>query len=135
LASAAIFIALAACGGGGEDADTTPPNPTGPMPFAFAEIQSQIFTPTCAGCHNSGNPIAGLDLSDPAFARIVNVASTEVPLLMRVAPGSAADSYIIRKLEGTPGIIGGRMPPSGQFLDKATIDRIRTWIDAGAANN
>ena len=118
-------------------ASATVSNVTGPTPFTFTEIQSQIFTPTCAvsGCHTGGSPAGGMDLSAPAFARIVNVASTEVPALMRINPGNAADSYMIRKLEGAPGIIGQRMPFGGPFLDQATIDRIRAWVDSGAPNN
>ena len=140
-----MSIALAACGGGGGDAETStsPSNATvlssatGPTPFTFARIQSQILTPTCAisGCHVGGSPAAGMDLSVPAYARIVNVPSAEVPSLKRIAPSSSANSYLIRKLEGAPGIVGSRMPFAGPFLDQATIDRIRAWIDAGAANN
>lgn len=118
-------------------ANATVANATGPTPFTFTEIQTQIFTPTCAvaGCHSGPAPAAGMDLSAPAYARIVNVASTEVPTLMRIAPGNAAGSYLIQKLEGASGIVGQRMPFGGPYLDQATIDRIRAWIDAGAANN
>ena len=70
-----------------------------------------------------------------SYALLVNVASGEVPALMRVAPGNADDSYIIRKLEGAAGIVGARMPLGGPFLDQNTIDRIRAWIDSGAPNN
>jgi hypothetical protein len=52
---------------------------------------------------------------------------------MRVAPGNPGDSYLIRKLEGTPGIVGGRMPLSGAPLDQPTINSIRAWITNGAA--
>jgi hypothetical protein len=40
---------------------------------------------------------------------------------------------LIRKLEGGPGIVGSRMPLVGPPLDQATIDSIRQWITAGAA--
>jgi hypothetical protein len=56
----------------------------------------------------------------------------EVSALERVAPGHADDSYLIRKLEGTAGIVGDRMPRFGTPLDQPTIDVIRQWIDAGA---
>ena len=39
----------------------------------------------------------------------------------------------IRKLEGGPNIINGRMPAGGPFLDQTTIDSIRLWITNGAA--
>jgi hypothetical protein len=117
--------------------NTTVSNVTGPAPYTFTEIQSQIFTPTCAvgGCHSGGTPAAGMDLTASAYSRIVNVASSEVPSLMRIAPNNAANSYLIQKLEGAAGIVGQRMPFGGPFLDQATIDRIRAWVDAGAPNN
>jgi len=41
---------------------------------------------------------------------------------------------LIHKLEGAPGITGSRMPLGGPFLDQATIDGVKAWIDAGAQN-
>jgi hypothetical protein len=118
-------------------ASATVSNTTGPTPFTFTEIQTQIFNVSCAvsGCHAGPAPAAGMDLTASAFTRIVNVPSSEVSGLMRVAPGNASDSYLIRKLEGGPGIVGARMPLGGPFLNQATIDRIRAWIDSGAPNN
>lgn len=113
-------------------------NSTGPTPYTFTEIQTQIFTPTCAvsGCHTGGSPAAGQNLSaGVAYAQIVGVASSEVPSLQRINPGNAAQSYMIQKLEGTAGITGQRMPFGGPYLPQATIDRIRAWVDAGAPNN
>ena len=52
-----------------------------------------------------------------------------------MAPGDAAASYLIHKLEGAPGITGGRMPLNGPFLDQATIDQVKSWINDGAPNN
>ena len=112
-------------------------NPAGPVPFTFNEIQAQIFNQSCAfsGCHAGSSPAGGMNLSAPAYSQIVNVASTEKPGLMRVNPGNASQSYIIHKLEGGPSIVGARMPFGGPYLDQATIDRIRAWIDSGAPNN
>jgi len=102
-------------------------------------IQANVFTPTCAfsGCHSGPagpNLPAGMDLSsaDASFASLVDVASIQVPVTMRVATGIADDSYLIRKLEGTAAA-GSRMPLGGPFLDQVTIDVIRAWIDSGAA--
>ena len=66
---------------------------------------------------------------------LVGVQSQEVPGLMRVAPGDAEQSYVIHKLEGRAGIEGARMPFGGPFLDDATIDQVRSWIEAGAQDN
>jgi uncharacterized protein (TIGR03118 family) len=108
----------------------------------LTQIQGTVFTPICSGCHNGSNPPSGAlpgsqDLSTAAksFASLVNVASHELPALLRVKPGDPAGSYIIQKLEGAAGISGQRMPLGGPFLDQATIDQIKSWIAAGAANN
>ncbi len=105
---------------------------------SLTSIQNNIFTPTCsaAGCH-SGPPgpnlPAGMDLSSAAasFSSLVNIASFQEPTIFRVAVGDADNSYLIHKLEGTAAQ-GSRMPLGGPFLDQATIDVIRLWIDNGA---
>ena len=71
--------------------------------------------------------------ANASFAALVGVASVEVPTLQRVAAGNPSDSYLIRKLEGAPGIVGSRMPLGGPFLPQSTIDSIRLWIANGAA--
>lgn len=102
-------------------------------------IQANIFTPACGfgGCHSGPagpNLPAGMDLSsaDASFASLVGVASSQVPALERVTPGDAGASYLTQKLEGTAAG-GSRMPQGGSFLEQASIDIIRQWIDEGAA--
>ena len=68
-----------------------------------------------------------------SHAALVGVASLEVPALQRVAVGNPNDSYLIRKLEGGPNIVGSRMPLLGPPLPQTTIDSIRLWITNGAA--
>jgi len=105
---------------------------------SLASIQNNIFTPTCsvAGCH-SGPPgpnlPAGMDLSSAAasFSSLINIASFQEPTIFRVAVNDADNSYLIHKLEGTSPL-GTRMPEGGPFLDQATIDVVRLWIDSGA---
>ena len=102
-------------------------------------IQANVFAVSCAfsGCHSGptgpGLP-TGLNLTsaDASFANLVNVASVEVPTVLRVAPGDADASYLVQKLEGTAAV-GGQMPAGSPPLDQATIDIIRAWIDSGAA--
>ncbi len=100
-------------------------------------IQTNVFTPRCAGCHTGvgANLPGALNLTTEAASHgaLVNVASSEVPSLNRVTPGNPSDSYLIRKLEGTPGIVADRMPLGGPFLEQTTIDSIRLWITNGAA--
>lgn len=105
---------------------------------SLSSIQTNIFTPTCsvAGCH-SGPPgphlPSGMDLSsaNASFGSLINIASIEEPTIPRVAVGDADNSYVIQKLEGTAAQ-GSQMPQGGPFLDQATIDVVRAWIDSGA---
>ncbi|MFQ5704896.1 MAG: hypothetical protein ACE5HT_12850 [Gemmatimonadales bacterium] len=112
---------------------------TGMISFA-AEVQP-IFTARCAlsGCHAGPTPQQGMNLSEGlAFSNIVNVPANEVSGLMRVRPNSPDSSYLVHKIEGTQGNVGGsggRMPLSGCCLAQDQIDLIRTWIGEGAVNN
>jgi mono/diheme cytochrome c family protein len=122
--SAAVAITVA----------NTPP----PTVQSFAQLQTQIFTPICSGCHTGvGTTLPGsMNLTaGNAFASLVNVASVEQSTLKRVNPGNPNSSYLIQKLAGTTGITGARMPFGGPFLDQATIDQVASWITQGAANN
>jgi hypothetical protein len=78
-----------------------------------------------------------MNLSNAAssFASLAGVTSLEVASLQRVKPGDAANSYLVRKIEGAAGIVGSRMPLGGAALDAATIDNVKAWINAGALNN
>jgi hypothetical protein len=121
---------------------------TGPTPDlepTFSSIQHNIFeAPDSAGraaciqCHNAvGSRFNGLDLTaSVAYANLVNVASREKPAVLRVAPGSPDNSYLIHKVEGRSGIVGVRMPFSGPpFLTDGQILVIKRWIELGAKND
>ncbi len=109
---------------------------SGALP-TLTSIQTNVFTPRCSGCHSgNGATLPGaMNLTNAAasYAALVGVASIEVPALQRVNARNPGDSYLVRKLEGTPGIVGNRMPLVGAPLPQATIDSIRSWITNGAA--
>jgi hypothetical protein len=134
-ASVALLLALAACGGGGDDAPPPAPPPPGLQP-TLASIQANVFTPSCAylsGCHAGPTAQFGLRL-DPGFswAALVNVVSPQDMTRIRVVPMDSSGSLLIQKLEGTA-MLGGQMPADGPpFLQQATINVIRQWIDDGA---
>jgi len=114
-----------------------PPPPPPPAGFGpnFSEIQSNLFTPSCAtsGCHDAG-AAASLNLTSGAsYAMLVGIASSQQPTIQRVAPSSPDDSYLIQKLEGTAAS-GQRMPP-GNVLSQTVIDVVRQWITDGATND
>ncbi len=121
---------------------TPPPPPPPPPPSGssfgpnFSEIQTNVFTPTCAtsGCHAGGSPAAGLNLEAAnSYAMIVGVASSQDSALQLVNPNNPNISYLIQKMEGTAGT-GNVMPPSGS-IDQADIDVVRQWITDGATDD
>jgi hypothetical protein len=137
-ASVAFLLVLTACGGGGED---TPP-PAAPPPAGLqptlASIQANVFTPNCAksSCHDTASAQAGLNLeAGLSWQNLYLIASSQNAMLTRVIPMDPDGSFLIQKLEGTPGIIGARMPADGFYLQQATVDVIRQWILDGALNN
>jgi len=103
---------------------------------SFSSHIQPIFTNNCAlgGCHNS-TAQEGLNLSQGvAYSNIVNVASTQVPASMRVLPGDAANSYLVKKIEGTQ-TVGVRMPKDRSALSSVSIQNIKNWVNRGAKNN
>jgi hypothetical protein len=137
-----VAAAAVGCGGGsgssdGEPPETPPPPPSPPFGPNFSEIQAELFTPTCAvsGCHTGPAAPQGLRLDEAnSYGLLVDVASTEAPSILRVAPGDPDNSYLIQKLEGTASV-GDRMPLGGPFLPQANIDVIRQWIIDGALDD
>lgn len=92
-------------------------------------IQQNIFTPSCAtaGCHITGSPPFGLDLSEGnAYANLVNIASGQFSTLDLVEPGDPDNSYLIRKLEAQGS--GALMPLGRPPLPQDEIAIIRQWI-------
>jgi len=138
----AIAVASAAC-------DESLSSLTGPTPNlepTFTSIQREIFDTTdpsgrtaCTACHSAAGrvPSGGLNLtSGNSYAALVGVNSLERPALRRVAPGDPDASYIVRKLEGGPDIVGVRMPRgTGPYLSSGQMQVIRRWIAQGAPNN
>jgi len=115
-------------GGNGDDDDDD-----GTLQATLASTQENVFTPICTQCHTGSGAPQGLRLEEGvSYGMLVNVASSEVPSLLRVNPGNPDDSYLIHKLEGTASV-GDRMPQGGPFLSQESIDVIRQWITDGAA--
>ena len=141
---ALLLCALAACPGDGTGLDENG-NPIGTLPpgdtVTLSGDVQPIFTANCAfsGCHAGSSPALGQNLSaGQAYASIVNVTSQEVPALKRVLPSSPEESYLVHKIAGTQGSVGGsggRMPLGSAPLTAEEIATIRAWITAGALNN
>lgn len=132
LAALPIVLTVGGCGGGGDGGVTSAP----PSPVTIVDVQAAVFTPHCAvgGCHVGPDAPFDLDLGSAAAsaANTIDVASGEMPSLLRVSPGNAADSYLYMKVNGDPRILGERMPANAAPLSSADLDLIVRWIDGGA---
>lgn len=109
---------------------------SGDAPFdpTLAEIQANIFTPSCAlsFCHGAALS-AGLDLRDgTAYSAIVNVPANEFDSWFRIEPFNPDESFLICKLEACPNLVGQQMPLIGGPLPQNYIDVIRAWVNRGA---
>jgi methionine-rich copper-binding protein CopC len=135
--AAAVVAGCTAGSGVGLDQNGQPIGSTGgppPLTADFTSIQANVFTPICTRCHIGAGAPQGLQLDAAhSYSLLVGVPSAEVPNLLRVKTGDPDNSYIIRKLEGGPGIVGVQMPADGPpYLPQATINVIRSWITNGA---
>lgn len=109
--------------------------------LSFATRVQPIFTANCAfaGCHAGTSPQEGMNLSGGlAYQNIVNVPSNERAGMMRVTPSQPDSSYLVHKVQGTQGTVGGsggQMPLGGTPLSTQQVSLIRAWITQGAKNN
>lgn len=133
-----LVLLLAACGS--VKSPTEPSEePGGGTALSFAQIQAEVFTPSCAksGCHDAATASGGMVLAaGRSYGEIVNQSSTERSSLDRIEPGDPERSYLVKKLRGDPDIAGARMPldrPGG--LPQDQIDGIIAWVRAGAPND
>ena len=140
----ALSFSLAACGsdgptdpgvidGGGNDGGDTRTVKDDP---SFASDIFEIFTRRgCTGsqCHGGGQGGLTMTSASGAYGALVDVASPNSGET-RVIPGNAADSYLVKKLEGTA-TVGQRMPLGGGPLDDIDLQNIKNWINQGAKNN
>jgi hypothetical protein len=103
-------------------------------PSFASDVWEALQRNSCSssGCHGTGQ--GGLTMSSAAgaYAALVNVASP-VTAEIRVIPGNANDSYLVKKLEGRQ-TAGDRMPLGGT-LDATDLANIKNWINQGAKNN
>ena len=102
---------------------------TGP-PLNFDEMLTEVLVPSCGfdACHGSG---AGyLRIHDAQTEdEWLDMESIIVANEKLIRPGDAANSYLIKKMEGAPDIQGDQMPPSG-VLSGYRVGQVRSWIDS-----
>jgi hypothetical protein len=103
----------------GPDSTTAMP---APLTADFASIQTNIFTPICAGCHSGPSPAANLNLDAAhSYKDLVNIPSTEEPNLERVKPGDPANSFLVIHLQ-----------KDGDGAPASDIPFVVQWITDGA---
>jgi predicted CxxxxCH...CXXCH cytochrome family protein len=111
-------------------------------PVTFSQLQSKVFVGSCTNtyCHaGAPPPAAPMSLEGAgAYAALVNTAASQAPSLMRVKPGKPNESYLVLKLKGQAGSVGGTptsMPLNQPALDPAVIADVEAWILRGAPND
>jgi hypothetical protein len=126
---------LVACGKVKSPTEPAMPAGTGPA-LTFAQVQAEIFTPSCAksGCHVTGVAAGGMVLeAGRSYGQTVGKPSQESPLFPRIQPGDPERSYLFKKVRGDSDISGSRMPQDGPpFLSAVELDGLAAWIRAGA---
>jgi hypothetical protein len=138
--AAALTLAAAGC----DESLSDLAGPTPDLQPTFSSIQREIFNTTdssgrqaCITCHVTGGPAGFLPLTEGvSYGNLVNRTSTAKPGAVRVIPGDPDGSYLVQKLDGTPGIVGQRMPRTGgPYLTEGQVRIIRRWIELGANND
>jgi hypothetical protein len=103
-----------------------------PPPASFDEAVRGILAPRCATCHGGSRPVAALELWPPErVAELPRAASRQWVGWSILAPGRPERSYLMYKITGCPGLVGGRMPP-GRPLDDPDARVVERWVAAGA---
>jgi hypothetical protein len=118
---------------------TTTSTPTFNADATLANIQTQIFSPTCTDqfCHGAQSPANDLSLAaSVSHEQLVGVLSVNFAAqqagLLRVKPGDPDNSFLIIKLTNPTPLQGLLMPSGKPPLSAAQIQLIRDWITQGA---
>jgi Planctomycete cytochrome C len=99
-------------------------------PISFSSDIQPIFDSSCVGCHGSGGN-GGMDLRPgESYGNLVGIDAVGSSGF-RVEAGNSAASFLVQRLAGSA---GGVMPPDGP-LPASTVEKVTTWIDAGALDN
>ena len=126
----------------GDDAPAPEPTATPePSDVSFTSIYQEIFLGAgCASgsCHGANAGELSFDTQQVAYDELVGVpAGGSVCLLtgmLRVNPGNPEGSLLMNKVASEAPVCGDGMPIAG-MLDPDEIERIRSWIAGGAAND
>lgn len=118
--------------------------PPGPGPPTLSGDVQPILSSSCAfnGCHGGSilePPAKPMSLaSGQTHSNTVGVEALQRSGMSRVEPGDPDMSYLVHKIQGTQGQVGGRgerMPLALPPFSSAEIAVIREWILDGARDN
>ena len=129
-----LVVLVAGCSDSGGGGGGTISDPQSIQPFSAVQ---EVFTQSCAlsSCHSAVGRQGGLVLDhedvsyDALVGRLAQNEEARSQGLMRVAPGHAAESFLVRKLRGEG---PGETMPVGGRLPEETIAMIEAWIERGA---
>ena len=131
----ALGLFLAGCGSPTDPADTRTIKANPSFSTDILEIFSRRGC-TASNCH--GNGAGELTLTSSPATSYGNLVGVTSPTSgeVRVIVNDAANSYLVKKLEGTQGFGNGlSMPLSASQLDNIDLTNIKNWINTGAINN
>lgn len=123
-----VLLAPIACGGDGTGDEAG-------APATLTEIEAEIFARSCtfSACHKGASPAGGLGLEGATHDKLVDIMATGAAKPL-VVPGDPDGSYLYEKLTATTPTAGDPMPP-GAPLSADKLEKVRSWIAAGAADD
>ena len=104
----------------------------------YQGITTGLMVPRCAtgACHGGTTPVAFPSCdADRWYDAMVDVESQQAPGMPMIAPGDPEQSYLVHKLRGTHGQVGGggaRMPIADAALSEEEQAAVEAWIANGA---
>lgn len=107
-------------------------------PATYEGITQLVMVPRCAtaACHGGAMPVAFPELDAATwYDATLAVPSQQCATMSLVEPGDPERSYLVHKLRGTQGLVGGggaRMPVGDAPLDDAEEAALEAWIANGA---
>lgn len=134
--------------GGNPPAATTCPIPVAKTAPSFSADILPALQMSCgsatSSCHGGTSPAGRIVFSgtpSSVYSQLRAVTQSG-PSWFRVNPGNPDQSWLMEKItKDNPGLTafgqtyGSRMPLGAPVVCQATVDTLRAWIQAGAANN
>ena len=109
--------------------------------YTFTDVYGLVISQQC-GCHSGPSHSTGWFFNNSqatAYTNLVGATAFELSSMPRIDPSSSTNSYLMHKVDGTAGSVGGsnpsQMPLGGSQLSSAHLEGIRGWINSGAAND